>query len=184
MRTILPLSGPLAEPVLLDEVKLHLRIDHNHEDSLLSACIVAARQACESYTRRGLITQTWQLYLDQWPIAAVHLPKPPIQSVNSIKIYGPADTETVIDPDHYQLVAGYLRRQNGVAWPHPGRIIGGIEITYTSGYGDSWNDVPMDLRQGLLMTIANLYENRTLVMGTALPKVVAALWQPYRVIRL
>lgn len=37
------------------------------EDDLLNAIITAARENVEDITRRALITQTWDYYLDSWP---------------------------------------------------------------------------------------------------------------------
>ncbi len=61
------LTGPALEPVSLADVKAHLRVDHDDDDALLTAAIVAARVHVESATRRVLIEQEWRIYLDRWP---------------------------------------------------------------------------------------------------------------------
>jgi uncharacterized phiE125 gp8 family phage protein len=61
--------------------------------------------------------------------------------------------------------------------------VAGIEITFVAGYGDSWNEVPAALRQGILMTVGYFFDHRD-EQTTALPAPVAALWQPYRVMQL
>jgi uncharacterized phiE125 gp8 family phage protein len=48
---------------------MHLRIDQDVENDYLSSLIVCARQYVENYTRRSLLTQTWQLFLDHFPNA-------------------------------------------------------------------------------------------------------------------
>lgn len=187
MSNILPLLAPAVEPVGLAEAKLFLRLDTADEDAFVAACIVAARQACESFTGRALISQTWQLYLDQWPARDILLPRPPLQSVTAIKTYDGDGNATLVDPQSYWVDAaalpGRVRRRGNAPWPLPGRTVAGIEVTFVAGYGDSWNEVPAALRQGILMTVGYFFDHRTAVV-TALPTPVAALWQPYRVMRL
>ena len=74
-------SGPATEPVSLAEAKLHLRVDFSDDDALISAYIIAARQKAESITRRALITQSWNLVMDQFPAPGVN--------IGSANWYGP-----------------------------------------------------------------------------------------------
>lgn len=78
------ITAPTVEPVTLAGVKNHLRIDSEDENALITALITTARQLAERDTKRAFITQTWRLYLDESP-AEIYLPKPPLQSVESIK---------------------------------------------------------------------------------------------------
>lgn len=187
MSNLLPLTAPAVEPVGLQEAKLFLRLDTSDEDTFVAACIVAARQACESFTGRALISQTWQLYLDQWPAQQILLPRPPLQAVTAIKTYDGEGVSTLVDPQSYWVDAtalpGLVRRRGNAPWPRPGRAVAGIEITFVGGYGDSWNEVPAALRQGILMTVGYFFDHRD-EQTTALPAPVAALWQPYRVMQL
>lgn len=77
-------TAPTVEPISLDEAKLHLKIDGSDDNTLISALIETARKLVESETKRGFITQTWQMYLDSVP-AEIRIPKPPLQSIESIK---------------------------------------------------------------------------------------------------
>ncbi|NDC98941.1 MAG: phage gp6-like head-tail connector protein [Betaproteobacteria bacterium] len=58
---------PATEPLSLDEVKEHLRIDSSAEDALLQMYMEAAREICEHHTARALITQTWETTFDRFP---------------------------------------------------------------------------------------------------------------------
>lgn len=186
MSNLLHLSGPAVEPLTLDAVKLHLRIDGSEEDSLLAACITAARLTCESYLRRALVTQSWQYYMDAWPGPVVRLPRPPLLAVTAIRVYDGLGAATLLDPEHYEVdlasAPGRISPRSG-GWPQPGRRMGGIEITFDAGYGPSWNAVPQDIRQGLLMAVAVFYEGRGAADGD-LPRPIAALWAPYRILSL
>jgi uncharacterized phiE125 gp8 family phage protein len=44
-------------------------------------------------------------------------------------------------------------------WPATRCSINSVVIRFVAGYGDSAEDVPQAIRQGLLIEIANLYEN-------------------------
>lgn len=188
MSNLLVQSGPAVEPVTLAEMKAHLRLDGAEEDAVVSACIVAARQACESYTGRSLISQTWQLYLDRWPKGAMRLPRGPVQELLSVAVIGDDGDATLLDGDGFHLDASAdpprLLRKRGAFWTTTARSLAGIEITYKAGYGDSWNDVPQALRQGLMMAAAQFYEHREGGGDAHLPPAIAALWNPYRSLRL
>lgn len=66
---LIPVSPPAAEPVALDEAKLHARVLYNDDDALIQGLIVAARRYCETALKSALVTQTWTLMLDSFPSA-------------------------------------------------------------------------------------------------------------------
>src|SRR5262245_51885551 len=84
------ISGPTVEPITLTEAKAHLRVDHTADDTLIAMYIAAARTDCEEWTARAFVAQTWELVLDEFPDDEILLPRPPLQSVESIK-YDDAD---------------------------------------------------------------------------------------------
>lgn len=61
------LVAPAAEPITLEEAKLHLRVDIPDDDALISGLISAARAAAENITRRAFVTQQWELAIDSFP---------------------------------------------------------------------------------------------------------------------
>lgn len=66
---LIPVSPPAAEPVSLDEAKLHARVLYDADDTLITALIAAARRYCETAIKSALVTQTWTLMLDSFPSA-------------------------------------------------------------------------------------------------------------------
>lgn len=178
---------PLVEPVTLAEVKQNLKVETEDEDALLARLITVARQRCEHYTGRVMNAQQWRLTLDQWPGWIVDLPFPPLLAVTSVQTYGSDDVASPMASGLYAVDTavspGRIIRRSASAWPAPGRSYNGIEITYQAGYGPSWNDVPEALRQGMLLLIAGLYEQRE-GAASVLPPAVEGLWQPYRLVRL
>ncbi len=210
----LTLVTPPAElPVALGEAKAHLRLDEDQtgEDALIMGHLRAAAAACEAFTARALITQTWTLQRDAWPGApydenlreGLHegieargtarfltLPKAPLQSVVHVKTFDENDAETVWPAANYIVDAasepGRLVARTGQVFPTPARAANGIEVRFTAGYGSNPADVPQALRQGILHMAATLFEQR----GDAAPdgalhgSGAAALWQPYRLVEL
>jgi len=187
MTALVRLAGPAREPLLLDEIKAHLRIDHADEDGLLDGMRVAVRVAVEDFLRRALIEQRWQRVLDRWPDGPVSLPRPPLLAVTEIRIAQPDGQFAVIPPEIYRLEnraePGFLLPRPGQRWPEPGIACAGIEIDYMAGYGSDWNAVPAPIRQAMLLLLASYYENRA-ESPPGIHGTVRSLLAPYRIISL
>ncbi len=88
------ITDPAAEPLLLEAVKNHLKVDGAEDNVLIKALIKSARLTAENETGRAFITQTWRLYLDvAYP--EIEIPRPPLQSIESIKAL--SLTESIVD---------------------------------------------------------------------------------------
>lgn len=155
-------TKPATEPVTLDEAKLHLRLDQDAEDTLVSGLIVAAREYVEMYTRRQLVTATWALSLDAWP-GVIRPPKPPLLGVTAITYLDQAEVEQTLDAGVYRvdttLEPGRIVRAAGASWPALAPVPGAIRVTYDAGYGAA-SAVPETFRQAILLTLSDLYERR------------------------
>lgn len=157
-------TPPKVEPISKDEVKTFLRIEQSDTgfDSQLDQLIKAAREWCETYQNRAYITQTFELALDSFPASsAIRLPRPILQKVDSIQ-YADVAGESVVWPvDQYQTdlysEPGYLVRKTN--WPPTNRSVNNVVITYTSGYGDSPDDVPQKIRQAIFLLVTYWFEN-------------------------
>lgn len=207
------LTPPLIEPVSEAEAMAHLRLEGDAEAALLYGYIRAAREIIEAWTERALITQSWRLILDSWPAGAsgdawwdgvrqgalaqgasrfIEIPKPPLRSIDMVALFNDADQQTTWPAANYFAdIAGMPGRmvlRNGVAAPGAERAAGGVQISFTCGYGDSAGDVPSPLRQAALLLSAHFYEQREVLqpaMGmAAAPLGVLALLAPYRPARL
>ena len=73
---------------------------------------------------------------------------------------------------------------DGIGWVRvvaPGAA-GRVRVAYTAGTGEGWAAIPPPVQQGVVLLAAHLFEHRD---GDALPPAaVAALWRPYRQVRL
>jgi uncharacterized phiE125 gp8 family phage protein len=164
---------PEAEPITLEEAKLHCKVEVDDDDDLIEALITAAREYCEGFQRRAYITQTWELWLDSFPSTPLTLPLPPLQSVDSIKYYDTDNIETEFEEYYVDTNSepGRLELNYGESWPTVIlRDINSVCITFTAGYGGA-GDVPQKVKQAILLIVSAWYENRENFISTgAMPK--------------
>lgn len=180
-------QAPATEPITLADAKLHLRVEIADDDTLITSLITAARQWCEAFQGRAYVTQTWQLWLDEWPEGdAISIPRPPLQSVTSIKYYGADGAEYVVPATDYlvdakaepgRVVLGY-----GKTWPSVMlRPAGAIVIEFVAGYGAE-SAVPEKVKQAMKLLVGHWYAYREAVVTGSISKeleftVGALLWQ-------
>lgn len=184
------LTGPSLEPVTLAEMKLWLKIDGPEDDTVINALIVSARLAVEAATKRALITQGWRVVLDQWRQGGlIRLPIGPLQSVTAARVFDAAGVATSVPVSTF-LVDNSSRSPRLIvtgAVPTPGRVIAGIEIDCTLGYGATGSTVPEPLRLAIRLLATFWFENRgdIPVSGAAnWPDTVLTLLNPYATRRL
>lgn len=173
-------AAPAEEPVTLARAKLHLRVDHTVEDSLITAWIAAARGLTEQHTGRRWVTQRLRLTLAAWPgagdgsrhvnppreiVGAVPLPVEPVVSVDAVSYYATNGTLTALaDGTGYQTWLDHspplVMPAPGTRWPvlQAGRTPA-AQVDFTAGYGDA-AAVPEQAKAALLLCLGYWYENR------------------------
>lgn len=136
------------------------------EDTYLEALITSARRIIESVLNRRLVTQTWELALDEFPRSdRIRIPYPPLQTITSVIYYDEDETAATFDDDYYHVDTydepGHVVLVSGQNWPSTTlRTVNGVIIKYDCGYGDAASDVPGEYRQAVKMLAAELYEHR------------------------
>ncbi|MCR6646548.1 MAG: head-tail connector protein [Terricaulis sp.] len=181
------INPPASEPVSLAEAKLFLRVDHEAEDDLITALIIAAREAVEAGCGRALITRRVRESLDIWRREAINgavLGLGPVSAVIAVRLIADNGAQSVLDPERYRLEG--QRDRPRLVFP-PGlpatlRSAGGIEIEYDAGFADDAADLPSALRMAVLQIIASLYEARDGAGGA--PASARALMRPFAPVRL
>lgn len=178
---------PAMEPIALDAVKAHLRVDVTDDDALIAAFITAAREYCEGFQNRAYITQTWQLWLDAWPAGGeIRIPRSPLQSVSSVRYYGADNTEYILAPTDYLVDTksepGRIVLAYGKNWPSVTlRPANAVCVEFTAGYGDVAT-VPQRVKQAILLLVGHWYDSREVAavgkLVSEVPFTVnALLWQ-------
>jgi uncharacterized phiE125 gp8 family phage protein len=195
------ITAPAVQPLTLQEVKDHLRVDFSDTDSIVTLYLNAATSYVDGefgYLGRALVTQTWELTIDTFPLHEIKVPLPPLQSVSSIK-YDDADgnEQTLTAATDYFVDTssepGWIVPATG-GWPTS--IFAGINavrVRFVAGY-DPTTDSPPDLRanvptaikQGMLLLIGQFYEHReNIIVGLTtmqLPFAAENLLRPWRVV--
>lgn len=160
------------------------------EDDFLDSLIAVARVHTEGpLLNRKLITQTWDIYFDAFPgVNEIQLPFGSLQSVTSIKYTDVDDVENTFSSDNYYVdtvsIMGRVVLKSGISWPSTTlRPMNPVVIRIVCGYGDAGSDVPIPIRQAMLIKIADMYENREESLVGTIYKILPAadnLVAPYR----
>lgn len=139
MKTSL-VTGPTGMVLSLDEVKDHLRVDHDESDGLIQSFIVAAIYQIENITNRKLLTQTWKAYSDRWPSNFFTMPYGTLQSVSSVKYTDEDALQSTMTASEYIVDTvsdpGRIVLGEDEEWPNDDLYPSNpIEIEFICGYG-------------------------------------------------
>lgn len=167
------LLAPTIYPVTLEEAKIHLRLeDSDEEDLLIENLIIAATEQAEKFLDRKLITQTWQLFADNFWSEELTIPYPPLQSVTHIKYYDSGGTLTTMPGADYVVDTkkqpGRIVAAPNLVWPSvEADRINAVEIQFVCGYGADGSFVPGSIKAAILLMIAHFFEHRQeVIVGT------------------
>lgn len=170
--------------VSLSDMKEWLRVDHDAEDTIITAIIDSAVQSVQDYTGRHFKATTWTYTME---------------FMRNIDIPYSVDTVTLIS---YHNTAGstsnltnntdyYYGKENGVLKVKYIEIPSDIKderMDAVSISGTTINEINAPLTQAIKMLCAHFYENRRAVIVGAIsneiPMGVKALLNPYRIISL
>lgn len=157
-------TGPTVQPVTLAEAKDLAVIDHNFDDTMVNAMIAAASRAVGEMAGRTLTAETWALSVCSGIVCDLHLPKSPVQTLDSITYFDADDVEQTVPVTDFYLFKdddrAFVRPKSGVAWPIANTLrADAISVTFTAGY----TTCPPNLKHAVKMMIAHLYDNRQAV---------------------
>lgn len=167
-------TGPESEPISLAEAKKHLNVDFTDDDDLIEAMLKAARQNAERFMGRALVSQIWDVYLDEFPRhgAAIKLKPAPVIEVLGV-FYGDDSPEAEFASAGYRLdrasAPARLSLVSGGSWPTITCTENAVRIRIRAGYVDDevsppTGEVPYDIRAGILLNLGTLYANRESVL--------------------
>lgn len=152
----------VVEPIEVDDLRQHLRVEHNDEDSYISMLIPAVRGIAESYIDGIISDRVFQYSLDQFT-SCIELPVRPID-IDSITISYTDDEggpQTVASFDvESTAYSATLKPDYGEAWPSVETSKDNVVIQFTAGYGAAFGEVPAEIKHALYMLASTLYDQR------------------------
>jgi uncharacterized phiE125 gp8 family phage protein len=170
-------------PEAAGAAKGFLRVERSDEDGLIGGLVAAAAELCEGFIGQPLLargftetipaSRAWQR-LTRSPVRAITI-------VEALPAEGPAQALASVD-----YAVDIDSRGDGWARLIEVGETRRIRIGYQAGLAAGWADLPAALRHGILRLAAHFYTSR---VGQAPgaeepPAAVAALWRPFRRLRL
>lgn len=172
-------TPPATEPLSLAEARLFLREDNDEEDALITALIVAARQAAEQELGRYLINQTLEQALDRFPgdysplapryaarcdyLDPYEIRLPPVQSVTSISYVDLTGALQVLAADQYAVDVrsrpARITPAYATFWPYAREQRNAVIIRFVAGYGEA-EAVPECIKHWMKLRIKAAYDHR------------------------
>ena len=191
------ITGPVVEPLTLIEAKKQVNQteDFTDDDAYIEGLIPAARQRVEeSECALQLITATYELRLDCFPVGPIIIPKAPLVEVLGITYI---DTNGVEQTFGGSPVTGYdvdiksphapsfgeIHLAYGESWPVTRVQHNAVTVEFTCGFGDKPSDVPAGLKAWMLIALATMYSHReSEITGSIVAKLgfVDCLLDPWR----
>ncbi len=193
VKDLILVTSPAIEPLTLEEVKDHLRIDGTDEDSYIEPLIQPAREWAEAYLNRALITQTWDVFLERFPKSSstqIEIPLPKLQQILDVKYQDILDVQQIWSNTLYTVDTnreiGRIIPITDEDYPSTFGHIHDVVIRFEAGYGLNSEDVPRAIIQSMLLKIGHWYERRedsSVAPMHKIPDGAKDLLTPYKVWR-
>ncbi|QZH76368.1 MAG: phage head-tail connector protein [Erythrobacter sp.] len=179
-RTIL--TPPVLAPDALDEIKAWLAITTARDDAALLALLRAAIDTCEGFTGQMPLEAIAEEVLPAtggWHSLATA----PVRAMTALEALAQDGTRSALDPTFYLFdIAADGCGQVSITGPvSENRVV----VRFAAGIAPDWASLPDGLRHGVIRLATYHYRERNdggSERGP--PAAVAALWQPWRRMRL
>ena len=174
----------ITPPVLggaLAELKHWLAITTTQDDASLEALLRAAVETCEAFTgTMPVAARVEQIHAATCEWQALHAS--PVHLIDGAEAIGPDGTRAALGVGDYDIYIigdsrGLVRLRHAV-------VIRRVSVRFLAGLVPDWEALPDGLRHGVLRLAAHNYRMRDGESGPNPPAAIAALWRPWRRLRL
>lgn len=164
-----------------DAAKAYARVEQANEDALIDDLAATCLLLCEAFCGRiGSAREAVEIVPAgaEWrPLSAT-----PVRSITLIEGVPAEGAAFTMPIESYAIDID----AEGVGWIRvttPGAA-GRVRVTYQAGLASDWASLPEPLRQGVVRLMTHLFAHRDDPREGAPPAAVAALWRPWRRLRL
>jgi len=161
-------TGPATTAISLAEAKAFLRVDSDYDDddAYITSLIGVATNVVEQFTRRRLITQTYNIYYDEFP-PFMDLQVGNVASVTHVKYYDTDNTLQTLDTSEYdvdiRVKPGRIYQAEDGNFPNTYERANSVEVEFVVGSAAS--DVEDAIKQAMYIVIGRYYENRRIAIN-------------------
>ncbi|WP_395462658.1 head-tail connector protein [Wolbachia endosymbiont of Cantharis cryptica] len=167
-------SKPKSFPVTLEEVKSFLRIENDQDDKLISNLILMATDYAEWYMEKSLVKQTWQVSCEDYVPRRIYLSYGPVRVIISAIATISKNQEKRTLKCYFSDVGSYVELFNYLNAIR-------VDVVYEAGY----DNVPEQIKLGIMQHVSALYKNRESEVISYLFKVVKEVYySPFRELRV
>ena len=161
-------TAPVNPAATLAGVKLYSFKNTDAFDNKITSLIEPATKYVERYSGRKLINQTWTIWMDREEyidrLAAyknsINLYTLNVSAINSVTLYAPDNSTTVVDASDYRLSGSTLSAVNKLVYNDQTapttsnlRAVDSVAIEVVTGYGSTSDIIPEPLTQAMSVII-------------------------------
>ncbi len=165
----------------LDELKQWLAITTPKDDALLVLLMRASLDMCESFTGTMPLEAQCETMLPAdggWH----RLSTRPVRSITTVNLVSPGGERSALPVDAYAIDidadgSGKVRLTRSASEAR-------LAVRFSAGLAPDWGGLPEALRHGIIRLAAHHYRTRDTGPAETPPAAVAALWRPWRRMRL
>ena len=176
------IAPPVLAPAALDELKQWLAITTAGDDAALTALLRAALETCEAFTGLMPLEATCEEVLPAGTCWRA-LQTRPVQAITGVEGIPADGARLALAPEAYAIDldvdggADVRLIDRGAAER--------VAVRFTAGLASDWASLPDGLRHGVIRLAAESYRRRDgETPGAQPPIAVAALWRPWRRMRV
>jgi len=161
------ISPPATYPISVADIKQQLKVDFTDDDDMIEALLKGAIAFCEKSTGRALIDQTWDYYVDAFPVGAIYIPRPPLIEVVGVFYTDAAGAEQEFAAASYLVDSASIKARVSLAysaaWPSVQSVANAVRIRFRAGYLNTDSppvaNVPDDIITAIILRMKADYDD-------------------------